>query len=244
MAQKILIQKGSTEAPAKFHITIAAKGPYLVFGSPPLNVQLIETNRDGECWEFKEGKSFSTATEPTALCRCGESKHMPYCDGSHLKADWSPELTAPNRPLLEDAELIEGPIVSLTDNQSYCAFARFCDAKGRTWNLVEKDNEQAAQLTIQEANICPAGRLSAWDNKTGQPYEPVFEPSLALIEDPSIGVSGPLWVRGGIRISKENGESYEIRNRVTLCRCGQSSNKPFCDGTHASMRFDDHLENA
>lgn len=243
MAQKILIQRGSTEAPAKFHITIAAKGPYLVFGSPPLNIQSIETNRDGECWEFKEGKSFSMATEPTALCRCGESKHHPYCDGSHLKADWSPELTAPNKPLLDDAEVIEGPIVSLTDNESYCAFARFCDAKGRTWNLVEQDNQHAAELTIREANMCPAGRLSAWNNATGEPYEPVLGPSLALIEDPSIGVSGPLWVRGGIRISKENGESYEIRNRVTLCRCGQSANKPFCDGTHASMKFEDGLEN-
>ena len=35
--------------------------------------------------------------------------------------------------------------------------------------------------------------------------------------------------------------SYEGRNRVTLCRCGASSNKPFCDGSHASVKFDDGL---
>lgn len=242
MAQKTPIQQGSKEAPSKFYITIAATGPYLVFGAPPLNIQTIETNRDGECWEFREGKSFDTSAQPTALCRCGYSKNKPYCDGAHLKGDWSPELTAPNRPLLDDAEVIEGPFVSLSDNEKYCAFARFCDAKGRTWNLVEQDSQEAAELTVREANMCPAGRLSAWNNATGKPYEPEYEPSLALIEDPSIGVSGPLWVRGGIRIAKENGESYEIRNRVTLCRCGQSSNKPFCDGTHASMRFKDHLD--
>jgi CDGSH-type Zn-finger protein len=36
-----------------------------------------------------------------------------------------------------------------------------------------------------------------------------------------------------------DGAAYETRNRVTLCRCGQSSNKPFCDGTHASVGFKD-----
>ena len=54
-------------------------------------------------------------------------------------------------------------------------------------------------------------------------------------------MSGPIWVKGGIRIEGADGKSYEIRNRVTLCRCGQSSNKPFCDGTHASMHFHDGL---
>ena len=36
-----------------------------------------------------------------------------------------------------------------------------------------------------------------------------------------------------------DGKAYEVRNRMTLCRCGESSNKPFCDGTHASMKFSD-----
>ena len=62
------------------------------------------------------------------------------------------------------------------------------------------------------------------------------------IEDPALGVSGPLLVRGGIRVQSASGESYEIRNRQTLCRCGASSNKPFCDGSHASMKFHDGLK--
>ncbi|MEG1793930.1 MAG: CDGSH iron-sulfur domain-containing protein [Rikenellaceae bacterium] len=241
MTKKTSIQEGSFRAPEKFHITISHDGPYLIFGSPKLSIQSIETNKEGECWNFKEGATFNTEHQPTALCRCGASKKKPYCDGSHIKTEWSPELTAPNKPLLEDAEFIEGAVISLSDNESYCAFSRFCDAEGRTWNLVENEDENSCDIAIREANTCPSGRLSAWDKSLKEPQEPSLEPSLALIEDPSIGVSGPLWVRGGIPIAKEDGEEYEIRNRITLCRCGQSANKPFCDGTHATIRFEDHL---
>jgi CDGSH-type Zn-finger protein len=48
-------------------------------------------------------------------------------------------------------------------------------------------------------------------------------------------------VRGSITVEAEDGARYEKRNRVTLCRCGASSNKPFCDGSHASIKFDDGL---
>ena len=38
-----------------------------------------------------------------------------------------------------------------------------------------------------------------------------------------------------------DGTEYEQRNRVTLCRCGASANKPYCDGTHVTVHFQDHL---
>ena len=38
-----------------------------------------------------------------------------------------------------------------------------------------------------------------------------------------------------------DGQWYESRDRVTLCRCGASQNKPFCDGTHADVAFKDGL---
>ena len=55
-------------------------------------------------------------------------------------------------------------------------------------------------------------------------------------------VSGPLWVRGGVPVVSADGYEYEVRNRVTLCRCGSSENKPFCDGSHASIGFTDGLD--
>nr|WP_246267868.1 CDGSH iron-sulfur domain-containing protein [Nonomuraea typhae] len=62
---------------------------------------------------------------------------------------------------------------------------------------------------------------------------------MGLVEDPVQGVSGPIWVRGGIAVTAADGTDYEVRNRVTLCRCGASRNKPFCDGSHAAIGFRD-----
>ncbi len=79
----------------------------------------------------------------------------------------------------------------------------------------------------------------AWDRETKEPLEPHFERSIGIVEDPAEGVAGPLWVRGGIPVVAADGEPYEVRNRVTLCRCGASKNKPFCDASHASIGFTD-----
>ena len=63
--------------------------------------------------------------------------------------------------------------------------------------------------------------------------------SIEIIEDPQIKVSGPIWVKGGIDLESADGTKYERRNRMTLCRCGKSNNKPFCDGSHINVRFND-----
>jgi CDGSH-type Zn-finger protein len=181
-------------------------------------------------------------TEPVALCRCGESKNKPYCDGMHTHADWDPSLTASGEGLLEGAQFYDGPGLTLSDNRKFCAFARFCDAGLRVWNEVgESGDPEHRDMAIREANHCIAGRLSAWDKETGEPHEPELEPALGLVEDPKIHSSGGLFVSGGIPFARQDGFTYEIRNRATLCRCGQSSNKPYCDGTHASFRWKDGL---
>jgi hypothetical protein len=130
--------------------------------------------------------------------------------------------------------------LALTDAEPLCAFARFCDRDGKVWNSVSQAlTPSAREAFAHQVGQCPSGRLVAWDLATRKPVEPPLPPSIVLIEDPQKGVSGPVWVRGGIQVIAANGSAYEIRNRVTLCRCGQSSNKPFCDGTHASVGFTD-----
>lgn len=51
------------------------------------------------------------------------------------------------------------------------------------------------------------------------------------------GLASALWVTGGIPILRADGQPWETRNRVMLCRCGHSGNKPLCDGTHRSINF-------
>ena len=84
----------------------------------------------------------------------------------------------------------------------------------------QQDNPEAREIVKHEAGHCPAGRLVIWDKATGKAIEPEFEPSLGLIEDTEKKVSGPIWVRGGIPVVSADGKTYEIRNRLTLCRCG------------------------
>jgi len=215
-------------------IQVTKDGPYLVSGDLPLSEQWIATNAEGESLDYREGKKYPAQVQ-YSLCRCGQSANKPYCDGTHTKVKFDGTETASHEPYLKQAETIEGPTMVLTDQENLCAFARFCDPKGRIWNLVKRsDNPEARRLTEYEAAHCPAGRLVVWDRETGKAIEPKFEPSLGLIEDTDKKVGGPIWVRGGIPVVSSDGKTYEIRNRMTLCRCGRSDNKPFCNGAHAA----------
>jgi CDGSH-type Zn-finger protein len=214
-------------------IEVTKDGPYLVSGSLPLSEQWIVTNDEGDSLDYREGEKFPPQAQ-YALCRCGHSSNKPFCDGTHAKVRFDGAETASHRPYMKQAETIEGPTMTLTDQENLCAFARFCDPKGKIWNLVMQDNPESQKLAIQEAAHCPAGRLVVWDKMTGKAIEPKFEPSLGLIEDTEKKVGGPIWVRGGIPVVSAAGKTYEIRNRMTLCRCGKSNNKPFCDGNHAA----------
>lgn len=241
MIKKTLIQIGTTPASDSYSIKVIKGGPYLVKGRPLLMQKIIEQNEQGQSWNYKNGKTFEI-NDDAHLCRCGLSSKAPFCDGSHKFAKFDLEETASFAPLLEGSEVIEGPTLTLADNQNYCAFGRFCDVGDRIWKQVTEPGEASEKLTIKMAHLCPAGRLLVFDNKSGEPVESPTAPSLALIEDPGIGVSGPIMVSGGIRVESANGESYEVRNRQALCRCGSSKNKPFCDGNHASMKFQDGLK--
>ena len=219
-------------------IRVTENGPYQVSGSIPMARQSIVADSEGNSTGWRKGQTYETR-ENYALCRCGQSANKPFCDGSHARVGFDGAETASRRPYLEQAGVQRGPTLVLTDAQPLCAFARFCDVAGQIWNLVEESGREAATLTAQEAALCPSGRLVVWDRETKAPLEPTFEPSIGIVEDPVQGVAGPIWVRGGVPVVAADGETYEVRNRVTLCRCGASSNKPFCDASHASIGFTD-----
>ncbi len=218
-------------------IQVMADGPYLVQGALPLQEFTIITDEQGESVQWQLSQTYP-AQANYALCRCGQSNTKPFCDGSHKVVGFKGTEQANRSPYLEQAILYEGPVLSLTDVESLCAYARFCDTNGQVWRLVEQtDDPQKRQQFIESVSNCPAGRLMAWHNASQNRYEPELPNSIGLVEDPAIGCSGPIWVRGQIPIISSDGYYYECLNRTALCRCGQSSNKPFCDGTHASIRF-------
>ena len=216
---------------AKYRIKVTKNGPYLVTGGVPLSEQIIRVDADGQSLGWKEGKEYP-ALEKYALCRCGRSSNRPFCDGTHVRIKFDGTEEAARTPYLEQADETIGPGLTLTDAPGFCASARFCDRAGGIWRLTKKShNPDARQIAIEEACDCPSGRLVVWDKK-GKAIEPVFEPSIGLVWDTQEGKMGPIWVRGRIAIESADGTTYETRNRVTLCGCGRSSNKPFCDGSH------------
>src|SRR5579859_3635645 len=220
-------------------VIVSEDGPYLVSGGVPLSKQIIGTDEQGGSETWEQGRSYE-AGESYSLCRCGNSRTKPFCDGSHLRTHFDGTETASRESYIKQAEALDGPDLMLSDVQSLCAFARFCDPHGQIWNQVRHTTDPNRRAAfVHQAGQCPSGRLVAWDKKTGEALKANLPVSIGLIEDPAQECSGPLWLRGGIQIESADGFQYEIRNRVTLCRCGQSQNKPFCDGTHAAVKFKD-----
>jgi CDGSH-type Zn-finger protein len=213
-------------------ITVSKNGPYIVTGGVPLIVAEICNDNEGYCRTWKIVNRYPVKEE-YALCRCGYSENRPFCDGTHAKVRFNGSETAGNEPYLGHPEIIRGPKLELADYHGLCVHARFCMRAGGIWNLTERSgNPEARDTAIEEASNCPSGRLVIRDLRSGELVEPVLEKSIVVIEYPSKGEHGPLWVRGKIPVVSSDGKHYTVRNRVTLCRCGKSHNKPFCDGSH------------
>lgn len=220
-------------------IVISKNGPYLVCGGLPLGKEISKIGKEGEPELWYRGKQYPVQ-EDYSLCRCGQSKSMPFCDGAHTSSGFDGTEKASRKRYSSQARKVEGPDLVLGDAESLCASARFCLPKGGTWRLTLRSGDPEKRKTaIQQACDCPSGRLVAYDKKTGRPIEPKFSPALSLVEDPQAESSGPIWVKGGVRIESADHKAYEKRNRVTLCRCGGSENRPFCDGTHVDIGFND-----
>ena len=224
---------------SKARVTVSENGPYMVTGDIPLAKQIINTDAASGSEAWQKGPAVSHR-ETYALCRCGASQTKPFCDGAHRKVGFDGAETASRDAYLDQAKTLDGPTLQLTDAESLCAFGRFCDPNGSVWRQVTQTDDHAVRaMFIRQVNDCPSGRLVAWDKASGRPVEHALPVSIGLVEDPEQQCSGPLWLQGGIPVVAADGFEYEVRNRITLCRCGESKNKPFCDGTHAAIKFRD-----
>lgn len=225
----------STTIPPRVEVT--QDGPYHVTGSLPFTHTTIGADAQQNAVQWIAGDKLTQDVEYW-LCRCGHSKSKPFCDGTHETVGFDGTETANRAPYLQQAERIQGPGYTLTDARALCATARFCDPNNTVWKQIHQaDDPVQRENLIRQSCDCPSGRLVTWDDATGKPIEPKHEPSLAAIHDPAEDCLGPLWLKGGVQLTAADGHNYEVRNRMTLCRCGASNNKPFCDGMHLKIRF-------
>jgi CDGSH-type Zn-finger protein len=186
------------ERAKRMRISVTENGPYIVSGDVPLVRLSIETNEKGESVSWGEGERIPTPYR-YQLCRCGHSKDKPFCDGSHSQGGFEGTETAGHESYASLAVSIEGPGVVLRDARKLCAEARYCDRAGGLWNLVERcDDEAVLKLAREEAEMCPSGRYVLCESEVGDDCEPELEAPIGVVEDPHLGVSGPLFVRGGI----------------------------------------------
>ncbi len=206
----------SAEKPS---ITPSPDGPYLV-----KKLQNF-ANRKGPI----EGK------DTMALCRCGGSANKPFCDGTHAKIGFS---SAKLEGRVEDKrDNYVGEKITIHDNRGICAHAGRCtDGLAAVFRLKEEPwihpDTASRDEIIATINKCPSGALS-------YTVEGVEHPDRDGAASIFVAPNGPYVVNGGpdlLDTARGEGASTE---HFTMCRCGGSKNKPFCDGTHWHNNFTD-----
>jgi CDGSH-type Zn-finger protein len=219
-------------------IVIMADGPYLVQGDVPLVAKTQVVSEHGEPLTWKKERSLETEGHGEyALCRCGQSGEKPMCDGTHCTVDFDGRETADTRPTASRQVALPGATrIVVKKDSALCMESGFCGLSdaGMPDLAAGSADSRVRSLIIAMVERCPSGALTY----RIEPDEPDIEPDLpqAVADTTEITsdgpIAGPLWVSGGIPIQRADGKPFETRNRVTLCNCGQSHNKPLCDGTH------------
>jgi CDGSH-type Zn-finger protein len=175
------------------------------------------------------------SVQGAALCRCGGSKTKPFCDGTHGTIGFIDQRIVDNTWNRRVSYV--GKRITIHDNRSICAHVGFCTGHLKTvfrvgqkpW--IDPDGASVEEI-IETVNKCPSGALSySIDNVEYQDQD----------RDPLVKVinNGPYAVTGGIELIGVTFGEGVSKEHYTLCRCGASKNKPFCDGTHWKMGFRD-----
>jgi CDGSH-type Zn-finger protein len=216
----------SDNLPAKPKIACLPNGPYyLLYDLDPAPVPYLRKWNGEACANVKGA----------ALCRCGGSKNKPFCDGTHSTNGFSDKkLTDGSANKRVD---YRGRGITIHDNRGICSHAGFCtDNLKRVFRLREEPWIDPDGATVEEiirvVRLCPSGALS-YSVDGVEHRDQDRAPMVTATRN------GPYAVTGGIElIGQERAEGASLEH-YTLCRCGASKNKPFCDGSHWSVGFKD-----
>jgi CDGSH-type Zn-finger protein len=217
-------------------IIVEDSGPYIVKGGIPLVQKTQVVSEYGEPLTWKKGETLETRNF-YRLCRCGLSEDKPFCDDAHVLALFEGTEAADTRPTAERQTTLPGSTHLVVKRDQYlCTDSGFCGTRDATLDelVARTDDTNVRSQVIAMVERCPAGAL-VYAIEEGEPdIEPDLPQQIAVTtEITSAGpVEGPLWVTGNIPVERADGQPFETRNRVALCNCGESKNKPLCDGAH------------
>jgi CDGSH-type Zn-finger protein/uncharacterized Fe-S cluster protein YjdI len=130
-------------------------------------------------------------------------------------------------------DYIEGRDLTLIYEGKKCIHSRFCVTWGPKVFLANvkgpwiNPDAMSTEALTEIAHVCVSGAIR-YKRKDGQPDE--LAPPVNLI---SVREGGPYAIKADIRLDGAPAGNF----RYTLCRCGASKNKPFCDGSHHDVKF-------
>ncbi|MGV9383375.1 ferritin-like domain-containing protein [Nonomuraea sp. NPDC003707] len=219
-------------------IVVLRDGPYVVYGGVPLRrKRKIVSAENNDALTWKTGEPLETE-DTYALCRCGHSSSKPFCDGTHAVIGFDGTESAVMRPYKELQHVHDGVGISARRVGELCVHAAFCIGRTRpiAAMLADTGDSDVRSTVMGRIDHCPSGSYSYALERGGETIEPDLPQAISVLEEED-GLASALWVTGKVPVVRSDGRPLEARNRMTLCRCGHSGNKPLCDGTHREIGF-------
>jgi CDGSH-type Zn-finger protein/uncharacterized Fe-S cluster protein YjdI len=218
-------------------IVVVRDGPYLIEGGVALVRKSQVVSERGEPLTWRKEGTIQTPPAAYALCRCGQSGRRPFCDGTHACIDFDGTESADTGTTVERRVILRSdPWLVVWKDISLCMDSGYCGLRGASLEQFLEDSEETRDRLVALTMVehCPSGALTYRMAASQSDIEPDLAVEVSdTTEITSQGaIAGPLWVTGGIRVERSDGQPFETRNRVTLCNCGHSRNRPLCDGTH------------